>query len=153
MAAAENHGEAAAAGEVTRGGQVGLWDAASGRRRATLEGPRGVVLVLAFAPDGKTLVSGGGCWNQFGEVTLWDLASGAERLTLHGNAEWVECVAFAPDGRTLVTGGGTLDSRGEVKLWDLRRPRPGAPRPLSPVSAPARPAARQESNLRNRQTP
>ncbi len=121
LATAENSGEAVAAvGPEPRPGQVRLWDAASGNERATLRGPRAVVLSLAFSPDGRALVSGGGLWSQFGEVIVWDVATGAERLSLHGNAEWVECVTFSPDGRTLVTGGGTTESHGEVKLWDVR---------------------------------
>ncbi len=123
VATAENPGEGAAAaapGDEVLPGQIRLWDAALGQERATLRGPRGVILSLAFCPDGKALVSGGGFWAEFGEVTVWDVPNGRERLALHGNAEWVECVAFSPDGRTLVTGGGSRESRGEVKLWDVR---------------------------------
>jgi WD40 repeat protein len=119
LATAENQGALEMDGKPIAGGPVGLWDAVTGARRATLKGPRGAVLAVAFSPDGKSLVSGGGQWKEYGDVALWDVASGQERLALHGNAEWVECVAFSPDGRTLVSGGGDPDSRGEVKLWDL----------------------------------
>jgi WD40 repeat protein len=125
VAAAENPGDGAGvviAGGEPPPGQIRLWDAASGRERVTLRGSRGVVLALAFSPDGQALVSGGGYWADFGEVVVWDVATGGQRLALHGN-DWVECVAFAPDGRTLVGAGGSFDARGEVKLWDVR---PGA---------------------------
>jgi hypothetical protein len=130
VAAAENPGTGDAAappGVEPRPGQVRLWEAATGRERAVLRGPRAVILALAFSPDGRTLVSGGGFMTQFGEVSVFDVATASERLALHGNADWVECVAFSPDGRTLVSGGGSLNSPAEVKIWDVR-PGPEPPR-------------------------
>ncbi|MBI1913906.1 MAG: protein kinase [Planctomycetes bacterium] len=121
----------------TAQGHVRLWDR-DGTERAVLRGPRGMVLSVAFAPDGRTLVSGGGRWDRFGEVTLWDV-SGKERLTLHSHARWVESVAFSPDGHTLVSAGGTPNAPAEVQLWDVG---PSAaevpPRPASPPVAGSR---------------
>jgi WD40 repeat protein len=39
--------------------QIGLWDVATGKERARLVGHDGLIYSLAFAPDGRTLVSGG----------------------------------------------------------------------------------------------
>ncbi len=64
-----------------------LWDAASGRKRATVEDT-----VKAFSPDWRTLVT------DYDGVTLWDAASGGKRVTVKGGF-----AAFSPDGRTLVT--------------------------------------------------
>jgi hypothetical protein len=113
-------------------GRIRLWDTATWKERAVLTGARGMVLCLAFSPDGRVLASGGGGWDRFGEVILWEVASGQECLTLHAHQQWVECVAFAPDGRTLVTGGGTPGT-GELALWEMN-PAAGKarPRPLSP---------------------
>jgi WD40 repeat protein len=48
---------------------VQLWDVASGRRVASLEGHAGKVLCLAYAPDGKCLASG----SRDRTVRLWDV--------------------------------------------------------------------------------
>jgi dipeptidyl aminopeptidase/acylaminoacyl peptidase len=144
VASAENAGDALAGvadGEEVRPGLVRLWDAATGRERAALRGARGVVLSVAFSPDGTMLAAGGGSWQKFGEVALWDVASGKEWLVLHGHAEWVECLAFSPDGRTLVSGGGAVGPRGEVKLWDLQAapaPEAAAPERRKPSRVPPR---------------
>lgn len=67
---------------------VHVRDAATGAAVWELSGHAGHVYSLAFAPDGKTLASGGGRWFErratepdFSgkpEVKLWDLATGKE---------------------------------------------------------------------------
>jgi len=61
---------------------------------------------LAFSPDGRWLVSGGGEPSRSGEVWFWDAASGNPVFgltNLHSDA--VLSAAFSPDGRWLATGG------------------------------------------------
>jgi WD40 repeat protein len=67
------------------------------------------VTALAFAPDGKTLASGGVDRN----VRLWHVATAQEMAWFGPHAGTVLAVAFAPDGRTLVSG----DDTGQVRLW------------------------------------
>ncbi len=56
---------------ATVGGGVGLWEAATGRRRGALDGPGLPVWSLAFAPDGRTLWTGG----QDRRVRRWEVAT------------------------------------------------------------------------------
>jgi WD40 repeat protein/beta-lactamase regulating signal transducer with metallopeptidase domain len=108
---------------------IRLWDTATGRLRATLQGHAERVWAVSFSPDGKTLASASGAWNQAnkpGEVKLWDLAGLrvqpggppdelTPRSTLKGHADLVFCLAFSKDGKTLFTG-----SRDKtIKLWDV----------------------------------
>jgi hypothetical protein len=142
--------------EYKRLGQVRLWDIANKQSGTVLRGYRGMVLSVAFSPDGTTLVSGGGRTSQFGEVKVWDLPAGTERLNLLGHSQWVECVAFSPGNRLLVTAGGTAEKGGEVKLWDVYSglPTPGAPQP-PPISVlpPPLPGAENAPPIRGAQAP
>lgn len=77
---------------------------------------------MAFAPDGKTLVTGSGLKSKpggnavaRGEVIFWDAATGQVRATLKFDSGPVKALAFTADGKTLATG--TVD--GTVKLWDV----------------------------------
>src|SRR5262249_5498256 len=86
-----------------------------GPRRAGLGGrvwnkarrPR-PVRALAFAPDGKRLLSGGAD----GAARLWDVAGQELRVLTHGGP--VTAVAFSPAGDRAVTGG---EDR-SVVVWD-----------------------------------
>ncbi len=70
----------------------------------------GKVLCVAFAPDGKRLVSG----SSDTTVKLWDARSGELLLTLSGHRRAVDDVAFSADGRRIVSG-----SRDRtIRMWD-----------------------------------
>jgi WD40 repeat protein len=90
--------------------------AASARATLTADGVLGRhrrdhVYAVAFAPDGRSVVSGGE-----GEAMVWDLASRAPSASLaHGTP--VRSLAFTPDGARLLTGG----ADGVARLWDLGR--------------------------------
>jgi WD40 repeat protein len=72
---------------------------------------RDEVRVIAFSPDGKTLVSvSDDC-----TVRLWDVATGAHRQTLEGHSDYVTAVVFSPDGKTLAS----ASSDCTVRLWDV----------------------------------
>jgi WD40 repeat protein len=86
-----------------------LWDAARGRRLASLEGQAGQVTTLVFSPDRQTLAAG-----LFPHtILLWDLERRAPLGTLDGDAN---SMTFSPDGRTLVAAG----DQGAT-VWDVER--------------------------------
>jgi WD40 repeat protein len=109
-------GKTLAAG--VRFGQVKAWDATTGKEVASLDAHEGDAWSVAFTPDGKTLISGGGDWGRPGRVRLWNTATWTARATLAHTAE-VLCVAVSADGRWLAAGGADR----AVRLWDLRPPK------------------------------
>ncbi len=74
-----------------------------------LAGHRGPVRALAFAPDGKTLASGG----QDNVVMIWNIADGTRAGELRGHASYVQSCDYSPDGQLLLSGG----RDGQLKLW------------------------------------
>jgi WD40 repeat protein len=78
-----------------------------------LTGHSGLVVALAYSPDGRTLASA----SADGTARLWDLAKGKLTATLQSPAARAHCVAFAPDGQSLAVGYG--GPNGLVQLWDL----------------------------------
>jgi WD40 repeat protein len=78
------------------------------------------VPLLAFAPDGKMLLSG----SYDDSVRLWDLASGREVRTFRFPTGWVGAAAISPDGSKLAAfAKGRVDARGqalphELRLWE-----------------------------------
>ena len=109
-----------------REGTVGLWDAVTRTRIATLEGHPNVVESVSFSSDGRLLASGS--WDH--TIKLWDAATQTEIATLRGHTGQVRSVAFSPDGATLASAGGWEDPRSGCGT------RPHKPR--SPRCIPAR---------------
>ena len=97
-----------------------LWDAATGRELRTLTSDTDTVSAVAFAPNGKTVVSACAL-----TLTLWDAATGRVLHTLEGHRVSIFAAAFSPDGRTIVSG--SYDTR-RLILWDAsdRAPAPNS---------------------------
>ena len=93
---------------VATGETAGEWDSG------------GTVYSLAFAGDGRLLVSGG-CE---GVVQVWDVVQGALVRTLEGHADAVWSVAVTPDARTVVSG----SSDRTVRVWRMGDGRGGTGR-------------------------
>ena len=86
------------------GGRQGLltvWDPATGKPRATPAGQTGLIRTVAFAPDGKTLVSAA-LQNQ--ALAIWDTATWQVIRTVPVPERAVLSAAFSPDGKTLAVG-------------------------------------------------
>jgi hypothetical protein len=79
--------------------------------------------VMALAPDGKTLATGG----EDGRIRLWDLSSGKELAVLVGHYGPVILLAISPDG-TLLASGALNKRRGRadysVRLWRMPSGKP-----------------------------
>lgn len=94
--------------------QPRLWDAKTGRQRATLgDSYQAKVDHLAFSPDGKTLAAPAGQG-----LLLWNVATRTPRAILvtgaQGPESTVRDVAFSRDGR-LIAGNDTKHHK--VYLW------------------------------------
>jgi RNA polymerase sigma factor (sigma-70 family) len=113
---------------------IRLCDPATGQTIRRLCGPRDEsVWCIAFAREGRTLISGGATWNEQGRrvavITFWNMATGK---TLHRylgtqENENVCCLALSPDGRTLATGAFMIWKRNTpqpVRLWDAATGKP-----------------------------
>ncbi len=90
--------------------RVWLWETATGRLLATMDGHTNIVCGVEFSPDGRRIVS-----TSFDQtVRLWDGATGQSISRLQGHAATVTGASFHPDGRHLVSA--SLD--GTLRLWD-----------------------------------
>jgi len=99
-------GRYAVSGDEDRANNLKLWDIRTGkliRSFSGLEGGMGAHTALAFTPDGKHLLSGGGMDNT---LQLWDVSSGREIRKYSGTTAPVTSIAIAvtPDGKYVVSG-------------------------------------------------
>ncbi len=99
-----------------RPGEVILWDAETGKIRATLRGHKGPVMGLKFSPDGQKIASSATAWEGVREafVKVWSV-SGEELFTLPAPSENGFDVAFSPDGKQLAIG----STDGPIRFWDV----------------------------------
>jgi eukaryotic-like serine/threonine-protein kinase len=91
-------------------GEVKVWDAHTGQETLTLTGHTDPVYSVAYAADGKRIVSGSGD----NTVKVWDARTGKEILTLKGHTSYVSSVVFSADSKWIVSG----SADGTVKVWD-----------------------------------
>ena len=91
---------------------VMLWDAATGRRVATLDAPNGGQAErVATTPDGALLITG----DRDYRLRIWDARDGQLIHTLAGHGGGIRALAVSPDGRTFASVSDDL----QVKLWSL----------------------------------
>jgi hypothetical protein len=93
--------------------QIRLFDMTTGKELSRHSGQPGFRAV-AFSPDGKLVVSGGG-EDKDSYVDVWEAATGQLIRRFEGHYSWVSAVTFASDGLTVASSAG--DST--IVLWDI----------------------------------
>jgi WD40 repeat protein len=88
-----------------------IWDSATGRERAVLNGHSGWVTAIAVAPDSSWLAT----TSNDGTTRIWD-TTGRETAVLKGR------VAVTPEGSWLAT----TSSDGTMRIWNPATERPEA---------------------------
>lgn len=89
-----------------------------GNLRFSLAGHQQELIAMAFADDGKTIISAGGNWHattRDGELKCWDLQTRQMRWSADGVFGGIWSVAVSPVERKVA--GGSLD--GTVRIWDV----------------------------------
>jgi WD40 repeat protein len=105
-------GKTLATGTGWMGGELRLWDVASGKSiRVLAEHPRGVG-DLQFSRDGKVLAAT--FWGDHA-VRLWDWAAGKEIAPVDGHRSALVGVALGRDGRSAATADGN-----SVRTWKVK---------------------------------
>ena len=95
-----------------------LLDALVGKDlRASLQGHRGIVMSVAWNPDGRRLASGGGGRGVSGELVVWEVSSGEPLHAWSEPGTIVYALAWGPTGTLLLSG----DSDGMLRWWDVQR--------------------------------
>ncbi len=101
------------------GSRVHVFDASTGKPRATLAGPAGPLNVVRFTPDGQTLVAAGGRAGMFGQINVFTVPASEPRQA-RGHSDTILAAEISPDGQALATA--SYDRL--ILLWDLATLKP-----------------------------
>jgi hypothetical protein len=93
-------------------GELGVWDAATGRFRASLpKSSWSLGTTVAISQDGRRIAAG----RMDGTIGVWDAATGKAVRSLPGDGFNLHLLAFTPSGNGLASAGRS----GLVRLWDV----------------------------------
>lgn len=93
------------------GRSLKIWDAATGKERATLEGHSKAISCCAISPDSSFLVSG----SVDKTLKIWDAATWKERVTLTGHTDRISDCAISPDASFVVSASNDCT----LSIWDV----------------------------------
>ena len=93
-------------------GVVKVWDVATLDEVVTFQEQFGVVLSLAFSPDGRRIASSS--INADNSFTVWNADTGKVIQNVHGHKSHIHRLGYSFAGRLLAT----ASTDGAVKLWD-----------------------------------
>ena len=89
-----------------------VWNVASGKQLANLDGHKNVVMCVCLSPDDMFCAS----IDYEGTVKLWSLATGKEHASWQAHKNTARSrVTFSPDGKQLATASAT-----SIKIWDAK---------------------------------
>lgn len=97
---------------------IKVWDVATSREVASLDGAKGVRFV-AFHPTNEEIASTG--YDQ--KTQIWDLTTGQPKMELKSARFIGACLAYSSDGGKLIVGGTDLtkvNNSAVVKIWDTQ---------------------------------
>jgi WD40 repeat protein len=97
-------------------GTIRVWEVATGRLVATLDGHTEPVECLAFSPDGGKMASG----SFDTTVRIWDFPSRSQVMVYRGHSSAIASVAFHPDGQGLASASIDASRPGEIRLWAIK---------------------------------
>src|SRR5207237_467789 len=97
-------------------GSVCLWEASDGTRLQRFQGHRGVVMSVAWSPDGTRLASGGRGRGGSGEIFVWEVSSGQRLQAWSEPSAIVYALAWSPTAAVLLSGG----SDGSMRWRDVQ---------------------------------
>ena len=98
------------------GGQVLIWDLASGKPPHVLHQCRNTIRLVAFSPDGKYLAAPSGDWT----INIWKVGTWKPFASLQGHTRPIFSLAFSPNSKELLTGSSSMNHAGEAIFWDLK---------------------------------
>jgi WD40 repeat protein len=101
---------------ATEAKTVRLFQVPSGEIVAELQGDLFRFHCVAFTPDGRRVLAGGGEWKPGGicQVNVWDLETRQQVLTLKSNDQAILALAVSPDSKLMASGG----VGGVIHLWN-----------------------------------
>jgi WD40 repeat protein len=94
---------------------IRLWQATSGKELPIPPGHHGLIDLLAFSSDGKSLFSG----SRDKVLLRWDLAGGISQSVLSWQNQGMERMVLSPDQKKLASWQWWF---GEVRIWNLDQP-------------------------------
>jgi WD40 repeat protein len=93
--------------------QVKVWNLATGALVQNFGGFYIDPILIAFSPDEKSLIVGGGR----NPYRIWNLATGKTEATLTKDSNWSGAVVFSPDGKTMLSG-----TEEGIAVWKFAAP-------------------------------